>query len=66
MNIKIDSNLGNTYELDLINIYGEVIYSSLVSDNYLKINAKNISSGIYVICLKSNSNVVFLKKIIKH
>jgi hypothetical protein len=61
LNIKLSDNSIQVKNVDLINIIGKVIYSNI---NAAPIDVKNLSRGVYILKIVSNSRGVISKKVI--
>ncbi|MEI7597015.1 MAG: T9SS type A sorting domain-containing protein [Bacteroidota bacterium] len=55
------SNLGKDAKISLINSLGQIIFSTIASDNTI-INTENISEGVYFIKVNANVSKVIIKK----
>lgn len=67
LNINFEKIINQTVYINIINTNGQTVYSNQfnVSNDLLKIDASNLSSGIYFIKIQSNEEIT-TKRFIKH
>jgi hypothetical protein len=67
LNIQLPENIGNTIQIELINLTGKVIMNqtfNTLGKNEISLNTEQLVNGIYLIKVLSQ-NQVFITKIVK-
>jgi hypothetical protein len=67
LNIQLPENIGNTIQIELINLTGKVIINqtfNTLGKNEISLNTEQLVNGIYLIKVLSQ-NQVFITKIVK-
>jgi hypothetical protein len=65
VNIKVEGLLSNEKTIiEVVDIYGKVIYSNSINNINLSIDLSNISSGIYFVLVRNQKQIIKTEKLI--
>jgi hypothetical protein len=65
MNIKINEVGINQYQVDILNVTGQTIYTSSYSSLSASINVENLNRGIYILRITTDNNKTYNYKLMK-
>lgn len=63
--IQIDENRAANYQVNIVNIAGQTVFSNTYSEPFISVNAGNFTPGIYLLNIKSDEGNTFTSKLLK-
>ena len=65
INIQIDDNDVNSYQVEIINITGQKVFTNSYSNLSTSVNVENLNSGIYFIRITADNKKIYNYKLMK-
>jgi hypothetical protein len=66
LTVKIDDNNSAKYELNIVNLAGQTIFSNTYSDPLITINTESFTTGMYLLNIKSDNGRIYNSKLLKN
>ncbi|WP_372946738.1 T9SS type A sorting domain-containing protein [Mariniphaga sp.] len=64
-NIQINENLTSDYQVNIVSLAGQTVFSNTYSDSNISINAGGLPSGMYLLNVKSDEGWTYTSKLLK-
>ena len=64
--IQIEDNQITSYQVNMVNLAGQTIFSNTFSDSSVSVNAEDFTPGMYLLNIKSDEGKIYTGKLVKN
>jgi hypothetical protein len=64
--IKVDDIQTSNYQVNILNLAGQTIFSNTYSDSSISINTEGFATGMYLLNIKTDDGSIYNSKLLKN
>ena len=64
--IQIDESKITNYQVNIVNLAGQTVFSNNYSNPFISVNTENFTSGMYLLNIKTNDGRIYNSKLLKN